>query len=69
MRFFAVDRKLTEREKAGIKGKINEVEIPNLGMYVLVEDDTAELPALLSPNRILNIPGEVHRCTNCGEPI
>lgn len=73
MRYFRLNFKLTESQKAQVKSFLDGSVIREDGkVYVAFDDTTSRLPDWLSVRlegvEELNIPGEVHRCS-CGEPI
>jgi hypothetical protein len=69
MRVFKVAREPTEAELRAVNGEAFDAEIiAETGYYVVVPEDTV-IPTWLEQGDVVNIPGEPHRCTNCGEPI
>jgi hypothetical protein len=69
MRVFRVDDKPTAGQLAEISSRVEVLPVRLDGYYLTVEDDDEVLPKWLPPTKLVNVPGEPHRCRNCGEPI
>jgi hypothetical protein len=69
MRVFRVDDEPTASQLAEIQSQVHVLPVRLGGYYLTVEDDGEDLPSWLPPTKLVNVPGEIHRCTNCGEPV
>lgn len=70
MRYFKVDVEPSSTELKAVNGSVIDGKaLGAAGFYVAVEKIDGEKPAWLEAAEELNIPGEPHRCLNCGELI
>ena len=68
MRYFLTDVEPTQEQLDACEGTALDAQLLGQeGYFVAVGDDTK--PEWLGEAEDLNVPGEPHRCPNCGEVI